>query len=105
MKQKLDFDFKLTNLKGEVDPHAAHAGELIGLILSADKSPEYYLKYFTWAMEVYNKRPLELDASDIKILKDWVQGGDKLTSLARAQIMKVIEDAEDANKAPASTGE
>lgn len=93
---KLDFDWTLKSLANkplEGDEDAIHAGKaLAGLLTSATESSAP-IKYFDWALKLYNKQPLEVDSQDYEELKKFIKEHKRLFVIAQAQLLQYIIDA------------
>jgi hypothetical protein len=91
----LDFNKQLVGLDGvavkDVDNTPITLGKLLsGQLASANKGDA--LKLFTWAQKCYNGETLDLDASDLSTLKEFIKSNESLTVLAKAQLLSVFKD-------------
>ncbi len=86
----LNFDFNLLGLDGKPLIPAAHAGQFLGSAL-ANSSKGDVLKLFGWSVELYKKRPIQVDKSDEKLLKEFIENNEQMTILAKAQLLEAFE--------------
>lgn len=45
------------------------------------------IKFFDWALKLYNNQPLELDNSDTQTLKEFIRNHETMTVIAKAQLL------------------
>lgn len=98
---KLDLNWRLKNLDGkemEGDEEGAHAGKLIASLLSRATEAESPIKFFDWALKLYNKQDLQLDDSDFETLKKFVKSHKGLFAIAQAQILTYFTEAKEASE-------
>jgi len=103
MKVNLNKQFK--NLKGEeFKGDGSNMGMVLAEVLSASNKGNG-VKLYDWSIKLYNKKDLEMDENDFKMLKALLedglsnkeQSGEKvfmLNNLCRAQILNELEAAE-----------
>jgi len=86
MKQvNLNFELKDLNEK-----EIGNAGVLLaGLLMSETKGDA--VKFFDWAMSFNKKEVVSMDASDLSKIKTLITETEKVTLLAKAQILKYLE--------------
>jgi len=86
MKQvNLNFELKDLNEK-----EIGNAGVLLaGLLMSETKGDA--VKFFDWAMSFNKKEVVSMDASDLSKIKTLITKKEKVTLLAKAQILKYLE--------------
>jgi hypothetical protein len=97
---KLDFDWTLKQLSGEPmegNEEGSHAGKLLGGLLGSSNETTQPIKFFDWALKFYNKQPLELDSTDLEILKKFIKESRRLYVIAQAQLLNCITEAESAS--------
>lgn len=56
------------------------------------------LKFYGWAQKLYADQPIEVDDSDFKKLKEFVEGAKTLTHLAKAQILINMDECKERSK-------
>jgi hypothetical protein len=84
----VDLNIKFTNLEGKLIEES-NAGKMIAGALAASNKGDA-LKQWSLAQRLYTGEPLELDPSDIQLLKDFVNSNEGFTNLAKAQILEVL---------------
>lgn len=100
-KIKLDLDYILKKIDGDVfqigkegEEETCHAGKLLANYMS-QQNTESPLKFWDWAMSFYKKEPVEVDKSDLKLIRKFVEGLNAWT-LFKAQVLSSIDEAEKA---------
>ena len=48
------------------------------------------LKFYNWALKLYNDEILDIDASDFETLKNFIKNHDQLTILVKAQVLELL---------------
>ncbi len=96
---KLDLDFILkgfdgTDMKSE-DLSSIHAGQVLASQLYSAREAKNPIKYFDWALKLYNKQAIELDEADLKDLKSFLEGHKGLYVIAKAQLLKCLNALEE----------
>lgn len=86
---KINLDFNLKDLSG-VDIPNAHAGQNVAQAL-ASANEGNSIKLFDWATKLYNKQTLEIDDTDVTVLKAFVENTKFLTNLAKGQLLEFLE--------------
>lgn len=84
----LDFNFELLGLDGK--PMGTHAGQFLGTSL-VNSTKGDVLKLFGWSVELYRKNPIQVDKSDEKTLKEFIEASETMTILAKAQLLEVFD--------------
>lgn len=99
---KLDLNFELDSIEvlglpagSEVAEDGKHAGKILSSLLVKATEVENPVKFFDWALTLYKKQPLELDKSDMDLLKKFVKGHKQMFVFAQAQILNKISEAAD----------
>jgi hypothetical protein len=88
-----NFNIALKNLAGETVKDEKNEDLTVGKLLSSslvNQTKGDSIKYFAWALKMYNCEQINLDASDIKVLSSFVEGNESLTVLAKAQILELL---------------
>ena len=88
-----NFNVPLKNLAGEIIKDEKDEILTVGKILSgslANQNKGDAIKFFAWALKMYNCENLNLDRSDVKVLSEFVEHNEQLTVLAKAQILEVL---------------
>jgi len=93
MAIQLNFNNPLINLAGEqfspIDGKTQTVGAVLAPALSGHNQGDP-LKYFAWAVTLYNSGELFLDESDLNTLKDFIKSTQSLNNLVKAQALKII---------------
>lgn len=93
--KSLNFNTPLLDLAGQpcppVDAKEQTPGFWLAPALSSHNQGDP-LKYFAWAVTIYNKGELSLDQSDLSTLKEFVKTTQTLNNLCKAQILQIIND-------------
>jgi hypothetical protein len=91
---KLDFNFDLVGLDGEVvrdlKGQTANAGKLLANAL-AQGSKGDALKFWDWAINLNKGEILDLDSSDQETIKNFIKDSEGFTILAKAQLLQVLK--------------
>ena len=85
--KEVDLNFELVNLD---DAPIGNAGQLVANLLMSETKGDA-VKFFDWAMTLNKKAAVQMDASDLTKLKALLAETEKVTLLAKAQILKYIE--------------
>lgn len=89
---KLNLDKNLLSLKGE--PFPDKLGDILANMLAmATEGPP--AKMMTWAVNLTNDGEIEVDKSDIRFLKQFVENNRNVVNLAKDQLLKEIEKLTD----------
>lgn len=99
-KITLDLNFILKKIDGECftvgkdgNEEEVHAGKVLAGYM-AQQNTESPLKFWDWATTLHKKEPLQLDKSDLKLIKKFVEGLNSWT-LVKAQLLSSIDEAEE----------
>ena len=106
---KLDFNIDFTDLKGEpVRPRdekgveygpAVKVGEILANALAADSQSPDPVKHICWAIELTKGNPIDLDESDQKKLRTYIEEKKGVfTALQKYHILKVIDKPQQKKK-------
>jgi hypothetical protein len=92
-----NFNVEIKNLLGEsiLDEknNPATAGKLLaGSLVNQAKGNS--IKFYNWALKMYNCEDVNLDKSDVKVLTEYVESNEQLTVLVKAQILEVLDQKE-----------
>ena len=87
----LDFNFQLLQLNGR---EAGHAGECLGNCLVSQSRGEA-LKFYDWAVRLSKKEPLIVDQTDCKKIREFIEGTDSMTILAKGQLLHYMDSVKD----------
>ena len=91
-KITINLNFDLKGLDGETA--LGNVGQLLaGLLVGATKGDA--IKHYNWALKLHNKEAIEVDLSDYRKIKSFVEENEQITLLAKAQILNALEDAKD----------
>jgi hypothetical protein len=90
----IDLNKKLKGLDGKEIP-AGDMNKIIANVLAGDAGMNgKALKYYDWAVKLYNGEKIDIDKTDYKNLISFVENSQSLSSLAKAQILDAIEHVE-----------
>jgi hypothetical protein len=91
---KLDFNFDLVGLDGEVvrdlKDQTVNAGKVLANAL-AQGSKGDALKFWDWAVNLNKGEILDLDSSDQETIKNFIKDSEGFTILAKAQLLQVLK--------------
>lgn len=88
--KKLDLNFKLTDLDGNVI-EGGEVNKLFAGLLMSQKNGDA-VKFFDWAVTVNKTGVIEVDSSDFSLIKELVKNNDGyLTVLSKAQLLNYLE--------------
>jgi hypothetical protein len=62
---------------------------LAGIMVSQSKGDA--IKFYDWAKKMYAGEVVNLDRSDVKIIREFVETNDQLTVLAKAQLFEILD--------------
>lgn len=83
----VNLNWELKNLNGE---SIGNAGELLASSLMIETKGDA-IKYFDWAMNLNSKKTIEVDESDLLKIKQFITDNERVTLLAKAQLLKYFE--------------
>lgn len=86
--KEINLNFNLKDLSGQ-DLQDGNAGKLLSQLLASDGG-QNPIKFWTWAQLFYGGQTIKMDAQDIELLKNMIMTTDKLTALAKAQILEQL---------------
>lgn len=86
---KIDLNFHIKGLDGK-DIEEANAGKILGNSLVAQSKGDA-VKYYCWAVKLYNGESIEVDKSDFKKIKEFVSESG-LPILTKAQILDSFQE-------------
>jgi len=86
---KIDLNFALKDLNG-VDLKEANAGKLVAQSLAASSKGDA-LKFWDWALKLNKGDKIDLDPSDSKTFREFVEHNEGFTTLAKAQILLALK--------------
>jgi hypothetical protein len=88
----LSFDFQIKKLSGEAyEGDQNHAGKLLAEALSAGNKGQS-IKFFDWAVKLWNKEKIVVDATDFDVLRAWIDTNEFVNILCKAQWIKSMEE-------------
>jgi len=93
-----DFNQVLNDLNGQPIKDQKDNDITIGKLLSnalVSQAKGDALKFHGWAVDMYNCKTINLDRSDVKVLRDFVQDNDTITVLAKAQIFELLDKSKE----------
>jgi hypothetical protein len=86
---KINLNKPIVDLSGK-EIEGSNLGQLVSQLLASSSSKENTIKMYYWAQKFYAGEELDLDPTDLSILKSFIEGNEQLTVLAKAQILEVI---------------
>ena len=86
---KINLNKSIVDLSGK-EIEGSNLGQLVSQLLASSSSKENTIKMYYWAQKFYAGEELDLDPTDLSILKSFIEGNEQLTVLAKAQILEVI---------------
>lgn len=89
--KKVSLNFLLKNLDG-TDIAEANAGHVIANQLAAAMKSVDPIKFWTWAVCLRKDEILNIDKSDARLLRDFVEKNENLSVLTKAQVMEAIDN-------------
>ncbi len=92
---KVNLNFALKDLDGEEIKNSIAGHIVANQLAAALKSPDP-VKFWGWALRLKDKENsvLDLDKSDAKTLRDFVENNDNLPVLTKAQVLDAIDNPE-----------
>lgn len=94
---KIDFNKPILQLDGTAFKEQDGSDVMLGKTLAnalAMQSKGDILKYFGWAQKMYNGQAVEMDKSDVDILKGFIEEITSLPIITKAQALETIREAE-----------
>lgn len=101
---KLDLNWKLKELNGKEmqsdSEETIHAGKTLANLFTRTGSERVSnpVKYFDWALKLYNKQSIEVDESDLDEIKKFIKDHSTLFVIAKAQILKKLNEVVDSEE-------
>ena len=94
MSIKVDLNFDILHLN---ESKFGNAGEIIAnhLVSSKDGEP---LKYFQWAQALHKGNYIQIDESDFKKLRDFIEFHTGLPILIKAPVLQKLDDAKEISR-------
>ncbi|URM37130.1 hypothetical protein [Flavobacterium anhuiense] len=86
---KLNLNAPVLDLDGK-EIENTNIGKTLASALAGSSSGDP-LKYMHWATKLHKGEPLELDPSDLSLLKDFVTANQGFTNLLKARILESIK--------------
>jgi hypothetical protein len=86
---KINLNKSIVDLSGK-EIEESNLGQLVSQLLASSSSKENTIKMYYWAQKLYAGEELDLDPTDLSILKSFIEGNEQLTILAKAQILEAI---------------
>lgn len=85
--KEVNLNFKFKGLDGK--ELEQNAGTLLANLLS-NSNTKTPVKFWEWAVKFHGGQTLEITTDDLKLLRDFVEGSEALTALAKAQILEKL---------------
>lgn len=99
---KLNLNVNMTDLEGQeviVQDHQGkptgervNLGKLLGNVLASDSEHADPVKLVCWALDLAKGKEIDLDKSDQKTLRDYVEKSKRFTALQKYQIIELIDN-------------
>jgi hypothetical protein len=86
---KINLNKPIVDLSGK-EIENSNLGQLLSQMLATASSKENAIKMYYWAQKFYAGEEVDLDPTDLSILKSFIEGNEQLTVLAKAQILEAI---------------
>lgn len=99
-KIKINLNKPFLNIDGEVLKNGetdSNMGKSVGNYL-AQTNKGNAIKLFALAIDFHKTGEVEVDEADFKTIRDMVETNDGFANLAKAQVLKEMDDAKDASK-------
>lgn len=90
---KLDLNFSILDLGGKAI-EGVNAGKLIADQLVGETKGDAF-KFYDWGRKLFNLEAIEVDKSDLKKVRDFVENSERITILAKAQILSKIDECKE----------
>ncbi len=87
--KKLNFNFSLKKLNGEIA--VKEASKFLAETI-ANENKGNALKIYSIAKRLWDNPEIELDKSDVILLKGIIENSETITILAKAQLLEVLEN-------------
>lgn len=86
---KLNLDKSLLSLGGE----PLEGGNMAKILANtlANSSQGNVIKFYDWAVRLYNEGEIEVDRADMSVLKQVIESNQNLTILAKAQLLAELD--------------
>ena len=85
--KKVNFNWELKDLNGN---NIGNAGVLVAEMLVGETKGDA-IKCYDWAMSLNAKKPIDIDNSDLIKIKELINSNERVTLLAKAQLLKCLE--------------
>ena len=89
-----DFNVPLYDLAGNIITDPKGDDITIGKLISnalVNQSKGDALKFHSWAIDMYNCQTINLDRSDVKMLREFIETNETITVLGKAQIFELLD--------------
>lgn len=90
---KLDLNFKIKDLEDKEISNSEPINKILGNALAMDNDKRDPLKFMEIGRALYTKGLVNLDQSDLNMLREKVQAHDSFTNLLKATILETIDKA------------
>jgi hypothetical protein len=84
---KINLSKSLKDLSGK-EMEGTNMGQLLSQILASASEKQNAVKMYYWATKLYAGEELDLDPTDLSILKSFIESNEQLTVLAKAQMLE-----------------
>lgn len=93
--KKVELNVFAKNVKGE-DLPGLYIGQIASEEICNGAAPKgTALKLWSIAQRLYKNEPIELDISDLQVLKDFIDASTTMTVMAKGQILEILNNATD----------
>lgn len=86
---KINLNKPILALDGK-EIEGSNLGQLLSQMLVSASTKENAVKMYYWAQKFYAGEEIDLDPTDLAILKSFVESNEQLTVLAKAQILEAF---------------
>lgn len=86
---KINLNKPILALDGK-EIEGSNLGQLLSQMLASASTKENAVKMYYWAQKFYAGEEIDLDPTDLAILKSFVESNEQLTVLAKAQILEAF---------------
>lgn len=87
---KLDLNKPFLQLDGTEFPDKPTLGKnLSNILVSGTK--EDALKFYDWAVKLHKGEPIDVDKSDLKKIREFVENHETMIILMKAQVLNIID--------------
>lgn len=93
-----NFNLPALDLSGAPQKDGSGQEIILGKVLAnmlASQPKGNALKFYDWAKKMFAGDPINIDRSDCKVLREFIDNSEQLTILAKAQLIEILETGKD----------